>query len=297
MFIAAITVMSLLLVLLLPHSAHAWGPATHLEIGQSILNNPSVVTSAIRELILKFPHDFLYGTISADIVVGKNLMEELKHCHNWKVGFKLLKKADRPSEKAFAYGYLSHLAADTVAHNHFIPEMMIRSFNTRILRHLYWELRFDALAKRSVWMLPRKMVRGVHRDNDRLLDATITGTPLSFGTNKKIFSSLLILNRMERWHRMLKLISDTSRWQLDKGVRQDYFDSSIGAVVDLLNNQRKALCVKRDPTGRISLNTAKAVRKRLKTSRRLHGDWEKPMEDALKWVRIEAQSKKVKALS
>lgn len=297
MIIAALIVLSFVFVLLWPDSAHAWGPATHLEIGQSILNNPSVITSAIRELILKFPHDFLYGTISADIVVGKNLMEELKHCHNWKVGFRLLKKADGHSEKAFAYGYLSHLAADTVAHNHFIPEMMIRSFRTRILRHLYWELRFDALAKRSIWLLPRKMVRGIHRENDRLLGSTITDTPLSFGTNKKIFSSILVLNRMERWHRMLKLLSDASRFQLDKRVRQAYFDSSLEAAVDLLNNHREALCVQKDPTGRVSLNAAKLVRKSLKTSRRLRRDYEKPMEDALKWVRMEPQSKGVKTLS
>ncbi|MBI5344478.1 MAG: zinc dependent phospholipase C family protein, partial [Deltaproteobacteria bacterium] len=112
-------VISIIIVLFMPDAVLAWGPPAHLEIGQEILGNTALITHAVRALIERFPYDFLYGNISADIVVGKNLVEELKHCHNWKMGFKLLKKASTDSQKAFAYGYLSHLAADTVAHNHF----------------------------------------------------------------------------------------------------------------------------------------------------------------------------------
>ncbi|GMR04674.1 MAG: zinc dependent phospholipase C family protein [Thermodesulfobacteriota bacterium] len=297
MVIAALILLSFILVLIVPATAHAWGPATHLEIGQTILNNPSVVTSAIRDLILKFPQDFLYGTISADIVMGKNMVEELKHCHNWKVGFRLLKKAEAPSKKAFAYGYLSHLAADTIAHNYFIPEMMIRTFQTRILKHLYWELRFDALAQKGIWLLPRKMVKGIHRDNDILLDSIIEDSPLSFKTNKKIFSSLLILNRMERWHRMLQHMSNASRWKLDHGVRGKFFDSSLTAVADLLSNQHLAECVKRDPTGKRSLEAAKITRKKLKIYRKQKGNWEEALEEALRRVSMEPRDRSGRAAS
>lgn len=273
-------------VLLLPSAAHAWGPATHLELGQAVLNNTRLIVPPVRALIESFPYDFLYGNISADIVIGKNLVEELKHCHNWKIGFKLLKKAEDDAQRAFAYGYLSHLAADTVAHNHYIPEMMIRSFSARTLRHIYWEMRFDALADKKVWQLPKKMVREIHECNDLLLDSVIEDSPLSFKTNKRIFSSLMSLNRFKQWHRMLNLLSISSRWSLEREEKEKYFVASLEAITGLLAWSQKAPCVRKDPTGKHSLNAAKFIRKRLKTIKRNGRDWEDAMENALRWVRL-----------
>ncbi|WKZ33359.1 MAG: zinc dependent phospholipase C family protein [Thermodesulfobacteriota bacterium] len=278
--------MTIIAVLLLPGEALAWGPATHLEVGKTILENTKLLVPPIRALLLAYPYDFLYGNISADIVIGKNLVEELKHCHNWKVGFRLLRRAETDSQKAFAYGYLSHLSADTIAHNHFIPEMMIKSFSARSLRHIYWEMRFDALAEKGIWQLPRKFIKEVHRDNDRLMGETIEDTPLSFRTNKTIFSSMLMLHRFEQWHKMLGLLSSSSKWALSKEEKERYFAISVDSVIDLLTFSHKAHCIRKDPTGRHSLNAAKFIRKRLKTIQRSGRDWETAMESALKWVRI-----------
>lgn len=281
-----IAIMTIIAVLLLPGEALAWGPATHLEVGKTILENTKLLVPPIRALLLAYPYDFLYGNISADIVIGKNLVEELKHCHNWKVGFRLLRRAETDSQKAFAYGYLSHLSADTIAHNHFIPEMMIKSFSARSLRHIYWEMRFDALAEKGIWQLPRKFIKEVHRDNDRLMGETIEDTPLSFRTNKTIFSSMLMLHRFEQWHKMLGLLSSSSKWALSKEEKERYFAISVDSVIDLLTFSHKAHCIRKDPTGRHSLNAAKFIRKRLKTIQRSGRDWETAMESALKWVRI-----------
>ncbi|MBW7957457.1 MAG: zinc dependent phospholipase C family protein [Deltaproteobacteria bacterium] len=278
--------MTVLVVLLLPGEALAWGPATHLEVGKTILENTKLLVPPIRALLLAYPYDFLYGNISADIVIGKNLVEELKHCHNWKVGFRLLRRAETDSQKAFAYGYLSHLSADTIAHNHFIPEMMIRTFSARSLRHIYWEMRFDALAEKGIWQLPRKFIKEVHRDNDRLMGETIEDTPLSFRTNKTIFSSMLLLHRFEQWHKMLGLLSSSSKWVLSKEEKERYFAISVDSVIDLLTFSHKAHCIRKDPTGKHSLNAAKFIRKRLKSIQRSGRDWEAAMESALKWVRI-----------
>ncbi len=279
-------VFSFLLILIIPDTVLAWGPATHLEIGYSVLSNTNILVSPVKLLIETFPYDFLYGNVSADIVVGKNLVEELKHCHNWKIGFKLLKKADSNSQKAFAFGYLSHLAADTVAHNHFIPEMMIRSFSARTLRHIYWEMRFDALSDKRVWELPKKMIKEIHDDNDRLLDSIIEDTPLSFKTNKTIFSSMMSLQRFQQWHRMLNLLSDRSRWALHKEDKDKFFAASLEAVMGLLNQEHKAACVKKDPTGKHNLNAARYMRKKLKTIQRQGKDWHEAMDSALAWVKI-----------
>ncbi len=282
MILSLIILSSLFFVILTPHSAWAWGPATHLEVAHALLSGPGLVTGAIKDLILNFPHDFIYGSVSADIVMGKNLMDEVRHCHNWNIGRKVLKRSGEGAEKAFACGYLSHLAADTVAHNVFIPEMLIRSFQTRTLRHLYWELRFDALAGVEAWDLQEALRLGARRENHRLLDSVITGTPLSFTTNRAIFSSFLLLNRIGHWQRMLRLIDRTSRWPLPAGVRERYLEASIEAAADVLNNTEGALCLGSDPTGRRSLRAAGRTRKRLKTSLKRGDDWRAHVREALR---------------
>lgn len=269
------------LILFFPDLSYGWGPGTHLEVGREVLQNLGLLPVAVRAIIGKYPHDFLYGTISADIVVGKNLVEELKHCHNWRFGFKLLQKAESDSQRAFAFGYQCHLAADTVGHNIFIPEMMIRSFSTRILRHIYWEMRFDALTDKRVWKIPRQIVRKVHRDNDRLLKSTLEGTPFSFRTNKTIFSSILSIQRVERWHRMLDLLSKKSKWALHREDKKRFFTLAYGCAMDVLCHGKGASCTRVDPTGKGNLRSAKSARKKLKTIKRNGRDWQGAMEKAL----------------
>ncbi|HHL39468.1 MAG TPA: hypothetical protein ENJ37_03075 [Deltaproteobacteria bacterium] len=277
----AVAVIAFLTVLLSADEALAWGPATHLELGREVLGNLGLIAAPVRPLLERFPYDFLYGNISADIVVGKNLVEELKHCHNWRIGFRLLKKTHSDSQRAFAYGYLCHLAADTVAHNLFIPEMMIRSFKTRMLRHIYWELRFDALADKRVWRLPEKIGRSMNGDNDRLLESLFEDTPFSFKTNKRIFSGMINLHKIERWHRMMGLISKTSKWTIDGADKRRYFDLAMDAVQAVLRDGEHACCTAVDPTGRLSIHSAKTARRRLKAMRRYGLDWEKEMDRAL----------------
>jgi len=279
-----------LLLFCLPDTALAWGPATHLEIGHTIISNilsgGATINGPLGALISRYPQDFLYGNISADIVVGKNMVEELKHCHNWKFGFALKKEADRDPQRAFALGYLCHLGADTIAHNHFIPEMMIRSFSTRTLRHIYWEMRFDALADKHIWQLPDMIARKVHIENDRLLDAMIEEAPLPFKTNKRIFSSMLNLQRVEQWRKMMSALSARSKWKLEREFRDEYFSAALGAATEVLVKGEHAKAAKKDPTGKHALNTALFLRKKLKKAKLAGGDWESAMANALGLVQV-----------
>ncbi len=252
-----------------PDNVWAWGPATHLQIGWHILNDSAQLTHLVKSLIDRYPYDYLYGSISADIWVGKRFIRELKHCHNWRIGFKVLEKAETPSQKSFAYGYLSHLAADTIAHNYFVPEKMVTAYSTRLLRHLYWEMRFDALADRVVWNLPYEIMKDVHKDNDPLLESVIGDTLLSFKTNKKIFNHVLLLHRMEQWHNMINRLSSYSRWVLHKEDADVYYQRSLNAVMDLLCNHENASCISEDPRGKKNLVMAKRLRRRLKLMKRV----------------------------
>ena len=265
-----ISSISILIILLFwPDDALAWGPATHLQLGWYILSNPAMLIAPVKSLLETYPYDYLYGCISADIVVGKRFSRALNHCHNWRIGFKVLERADSPFQRAFAYGYLSHLAADTVAHNYFVPEKMVTAFSTRLLRHVYWEMRFDALADRVVWNLPYEIMRDVHKENDPLLEEVLEDTLLSFNTNKTIFSNVILIHRMEHWHKMINRLALYSRWVLHKEDVDIYYQRSLSAIIDIINNHDKAICLKDDPAGRKSLALAKRLRRRLKFMKRV----------------------------
>jgi len=92
------------LFLLLPAPAKAWGPAAHLDFSLIVLKDLALLAPAVAVLLKKFPDDFLYGSIAADIAVGKNLSPYHLHCHNWQVGFSVLDLAEVVCTLAVAWG-------------------------------------------------------------------------------------------------------------------------------------------------------------------------------------------------
>jgi hypothetical protein len=251
--------------LLLPDKAFAWGPGTHLQIGIETLKHIGILGHSLRMLLESFPYDYLYGCIGADIIFAKGLARIHDHSHNWLVGFSVLEEADSPQQESFAYGYLSHLAADTIAHNYFIPECVVRTYPAKTLRHAYWEVRFDTLAKRELWTLAREIVRlPQHEEDDQLLERVVKRTLFSFKTDKKIFSSLLVLNRMEQWQKMLENLSEKSIWALSDRDAAKYRDLSSKSALDFLVHLERAACLKMDPTGKDALVSAKWIRRNLR---------------------------------
>lgn len=249
---------------LLPASALAWGPATHLELGAMVLGNLSLLPTAVRDLLGVHPLDFFYGTIAADIVVAKRFTHYLRHCHRWAVGLEVLGNASAPSQKAFAWGYLSHLAADVVAHNYFVPYKTILSFHTRAMNHTYWELRFDNDAPPEVWRIPPRISKKVHAENDELLQRVLSRTLLSFQTNKVIFSSVVLMGRFRRWQNLIRQTLDRSRLPLESERITRYKDLSYNAVLSFLQEREDAWCFRADPTGQESLKAASIIRSHLR---------------------------------
>jgi hypothetical protein len=248
-----------------PEEAFAWGPVTHLQLGIEALRQTSLLGHSLRMVLEAFPYDYLYGCIGADIIFAKGLARIHDHSHNWLVGFSVLEEANSPAQEAFAYGYLSHLAADTVAHNYFVPECYVRTYPTKTLRHTYWEVRFDRLEKRNLWGLAREIVRlPQHDEDDELLEKVVKRTLFSFKTDKKIFSSLLVLNRVEQWQKMLDNMSEKSLWTLSEQDAARYRALSLRNTLDFLVYLERAACLKLDPTGKDALLSAKWIRRNLR---------------------------------
>lgn len=249
-----------------PSHAYAWGPGTHLETGLSLIKDAALFSPAIAVLLKKYRDEFIYGMVSPDVLIGKKLVGYYDHSHNWRVGWQILKKCRTDREKASAYGYLAHLAADVVAHNYYVPYMIIKSFDGKMRDHTYWELRFDAHVKPSTWSEVERVVLGDFKPFDRLLEKTLKRPLFSFRTNKNIFRSILVLQRFKQLRRAVRIHARFSQWPLEEREVRSYRYLIKKMTRDLLIRLQDADCFKGDPTGRMKLRYAKGMRR---TVRRL----------------------------
>lgn len=258
-----IPVLCFTLLLAWPSQALAWGVGVHLQLGSYILDNLQLLPPALQGLLAEFPLDYLYGCVSADITLGKKFTHYLQHCHSWRMGQKVLAAARNEPQRACAYGYLGHLAADTVAHSYFVPFKMVRTFNTVMLKHTYWEMRAEALVEPQIWSLARTIARKDFSQHDALLRSVLSDTLFTFDTNKRLFNSLLLLNRLQQWQKMLRSMSHTSRWSLAEENLEEYLGLARQAEGSVLAQTEESPYWKADPTGERALAAARMIRKNL----------------------------------
>jgi hypothetical protein len=251
------------IILAAPVDALAWGVGVHLQVGSHVLANLQSLPPALQALLAAFPHDYLYGCISADITLGKKFTHYLEHCHSWRMGKKILDAATTDRQKACAYGYLAHLGADCVAHSYYVPYKMVRTFNTMLLKHAYWELRFEAEVDPQIWALARTIARKDFHENDALMRSVLSDTIFSFNTNKRLFNSLMLLNRLQQWQKMLRSLSNASKWTLEEEDRKEYLALAQQAAMSVLAQMEQSPFWKADPTGERAFNAAQMIRKNL----------------------------------
>ena len=236
----------------------------HLQLGVSVLDNLSTLSPDLAALLGANPRDFLYGCISADITLGKKFTDSMLNCHRWRIGEKVLQAARTDSERACAYGYLCHLAADIIAHNYFVPYKIMRSFATVTMKHAYWEMRFETFVDKEIWAAAQEVSRTDQRANDALMQRVLTNTIFSFGTNKRIFNSIMLVSRLEKWQKVMQTLSDNSRYVLVESDRDEYMKLTEEAVYGFLQHPQDSELLLADPTGERALAMAEAVRKNLR---------------------------------
>lgn len=250
------------LVLLVPDTAWAFGPATHVYLGSRLLDTLVLLPGALATLIRTHPMSFLYGSVAADISLAKKYAPAGRHCHYWHVGEEIYAEAENDRLRAVGLGYLSHLAADTVAHNFFVPRQLLLTSSTRALGHSYWEARLDAHLGEAYSTLARKVVMDYdHTEADLLFDRVLSGTIFSFQTNRRIFRGMIRFQDNERWQMVFGRMVEKSRWDLAADAVETYRGLAFDFMVDYLLHRRDAVAATLDPTGRSSLSLAKKVRR------------------------------------
>ncbi|WP_020675769.1 zinc dependent phospholipase C family protein [Geopsychrobacter electrodiphilus] len=248
--------------LLHPGDVFAWGAGVHLTLGARLLANPQALPEALKALLAAWPFDFLYGCVAADITLGKKFTHYLEHCHNWRIGLKILDNAKSPQHKACAWGYIAHLAADTVAHNYFVPFKMTRTFNTVMLKHTYWEMRAENQVTEEIWQLARDLGKRDYRSHDAMLSSVLSDTILSFRTNKRLFNSILLVSRLQQWQKLLNGVTIRSKWEFTAEDQQEYVDLAFTAIEGILGDERSPFW-QADPTGDRALTAARLIRRNL----------------------------------
>jgi hypothetical protein len=261
-----------LAVLIVPTAAHAWGPLAHLGFSAQALGQLGAVPGPTRSLLSEFANEFLYGSLAADIVVGKNMARYLYHCHNWRVGFNVFKQAKPGAEQAFALGFLAHLSADTVAHNYFVPFKTVASFHKTNTRHAYWELRYDQRMDRDLSRLARQVSTRAIRGHDDFLARTLTGASvIPFGVSRQLFRSLLVSARVGRFHHVSRLALARERnLRVEPELVTETNELAVQAILGLLAEGERSQAARADATGARNIRLATDDRKQLKerTARR-----------------------------
>ncbi len=256
--------LAILFIVLTPLTALAWGPATHLKLATDLLEQLHLLPAALAIVVARHRKDFLFGNIAADVVVAKRLSRVKQVCHHWDTGFGLLEDARTDRAKAFVYGYLCHLAADTVAHGKFIPRQMTLTRTTLSLGHLYWEMRADAAVETRYLCLLRHVLRDAAVEHRAMLHARLTDTFLPFMMNWSVFYRTNRLASLRMWRRAVWQWGHLSRWRLPAELMRAYREECLERMVDILTNRREARVCHEDPNGNAALAYARLQRRQLR---------------------------------
>jgi hypothetical protein len=248
-------------VAITPSVAHAWTPGTHIFIGEAVMRSLGALPGAVADLLRAFPYDFLYGSIAADTSIAKKYVPAGRHCHSWNVGQEIHHKAGDEPLKAFALGYLAHLAADSVAHNYFVPRQLAVTSSTSALGHSYWESRFETHFGERYPRRAREVILLDHSRSDGLLDRILSPTIFSTSTNRRLFRGMVYVTDTESWQRIFQLMKDNSRWDLHEREVEDYVTRSYDFVMDFLTRGEQSVPYQLDPSGDDALGEAKRLRR------------------------------------
>ncbi|MDC0336424.1 zinc dependent phospholipase C family protein [Pseudodesulfovibrio sp.] len=256
LFIALFT---LAIAALVPDDALAWGPGVHMALGNSVLANLGCLPPLIATLLTRHQNAFLYGCLSADIFIGKGTAIRPGHSHNWVTGFKLLNSAKDSRTLSYAYGYLTHLAADVVAHNYYVPNTLWTMPSGGKISHVYVEAQADRRFK-DEQKAALALFRRPNKDTDGSLLSAMDRKRLPFLLKKQIVKGTLKVTGLKEWGHSLRLADRLLPWQQSTRHLDAMYTLSENLVFDFLADPKATVAVSFDPIGSRNLRSVRQQR-------------------------------------
>lgn len=247
-----------------PADVLAWGPATHVKLASDLLGQLSLLPAGVAALLAACRKHYIFGNIAADVVLAKRLSRVKQFCHHWHTGFTILEDASTDAGRAFGLGYLSHLAADTVAHSKFLPRQMTVTRTTMSFGHLYWELRADTTIGPYYWQALRDIMDEAFAEHETILHARLTDTFLPFSLNWQLFYGMNSLISRRGWMRAMTHWTNRSRWHLSDQLMREYRAESLERMIDVVSHGRSAEVLREDPNGNLALAYTRMQRRQLR---------------------------------
>jgi hypothetical protein len=164
--------------------------------------------------------------------------------------------------RAFGLGYLCHLAADTVAHNYFVPRQLMITSSTAAVGHSYWEARVETHLGDAYARSAKDVIRLSHRDADAHLDRIIAPTIFSVRTNRRLFRGMVHLTETSSWQRATQVAREYSRWPLTDDDVERHLGLSYDYMLEFLGGPGSP-ALQLDPSGERPLKIAKELRRRV----------------------------------
>jgi hypothetical protein len=233
----------ILSILLIPSFADAWGPLTHVYLGYQILDlGAALIPAGIYTILKKYRYDFLYGNLSADIILGRRFQTFETNSHNWHIAWKLFESAKTDRQRAFAYGYLMHLCADTVVHN---LEKSGIPFSHSLL-----EIKSDSIIDKKYRRVLKRLDKAMQKKNDIFLEKRLESLFFSFKTNRRIFKGFLLLSRLPNYTPVSNFIDNRFPYEITVGDIYNFQQESMNRMIELLNDGKDSTVLEKHPLGR-----------------------------------------------
>ena len=231
-------------------------PGVHTVIACGILDKASQILPVIGGIIRSFPLEYIYGSLSADFFVGKGQKPKEGHSHNWKTGYIFLNEARDEREAAYACGFLSHLAADVVAHNYFVPNLVHLASTWKRLGHLYWEAKADHFVGPVYTKMARAVLKTDQPECDDLLKIAVGRHRKALKARRHVFTqSVKISDYLFQTQPFIR--TNKSK---DYQIPHQYLMSMIGLsyriVKHFMTYPDSSPCLSYDPIGSKNLRLA-----------------------------------------
>src|SRR5919201_2996198 len=125
--------------------ALAWGLETHLFFAQWLLAALPLADPELRAAAARLPRLVLAGACLPDLALAGKILgtPAFRRAHSWATLRRIGAAPADDASRALGIGYASHLLADIVAHNVFVPEHERRIARVPHVTHAIAELAMD----------------------------------------------------------------------------------------------------------------------------------------------------------